>query len=107
MSAAPRVKIPDKAAKDEIVDVRTFITHAMESGLRKDQAGQSIARRIINRFEASFDGRPVFSATIEPAVAANPFIRFAMRATASGDLICTWHEEGGNSWTAMAHLEVT
>jgi sulfur-oxidizing protein SoxZ len=105
--ASPRIKLPERAKRGEIVDVRSFIIHPMESGLRKDKSGGRVPRRIIHAFEAHFDGELVFAAELEPAVAANPFLRFTMRAEKSGTLVCRWHEEGGESWTANAFLEVS
>jgi sulfur-oxidizing protein SoxZ len=107
MDAAPRLSLPERAIRGEIVDVRSFITHPMESGLRKDKDGRHVPRRIIHAFEARFEGELVFKAALEPAVAANPFLRFTMRAEKSGELVCTWRDEGGESWTARAFLEVT
>jgi sulfur-oxidizing protein SoxZ len=49
----------------------------MESGQRKDKDGKTIPRKIINRFTAEFNGKPVFSANLEPAIAANPFMQFS------------------------------
>ena len=45
----PRLKVPAEARRDEIVEIRTMISHWMETGLRIDAAGNPIPRRIINR----------------------------------------------------------
>ena len=73
----PRVKVPKKASVGEVVEIKTLISHPMESGQRKDKkTGELIPRKIINRFVASFNGEEVLNAKLEPAVSANPYIQF-------------------------------
>ena len=51
--AKPRVKVPSKVAKGEVFEVKSLISHTMESGQRKDRkTGETIPRMIINRFVA-------------------------------------------------------
>ena len=40
--AKPRVKVPNKASKDEVITIKTLISHKMESGQRKDADGNVI-----------------------------------------------------------------
>ncbi len=56
----PRVRVPGKAAKGEIIEIKTLISHNMESGRRKGKDGKLIPRSIINKFEVTFNGKPVF-----------------------------------------------
>ena len=60
MATKPRIKIPDSAKTGEIIEVKTLITHVMETGNRKDKDGQPIRRNIINTFVAKFAGKEVF-----------------------------------------------
>ena len=57
----PRVRVPAKAAAGEMIEIKTLISHEMESGQRKDAKGETIPRKIINKFTASFNGKPVFA----------------------------------------------
>ena len=41
------------------------------------------------------DGTPVFAADVYPAVAANPYFAFALRAERSGTLVLTWEGDRG------------
>ena len=41
---------------------------------------ETIPRKIINKFTCTVNGKEVFSADFEPAVAANPYIQFKFRA---------------------------
>ena len=76
-SAKPRVKVPKTASKDEIITIKTLISHKMESGQRKDKDGKVIPRQIINKFTCEFNGAKVFECDLDPAISANPFFEFA------------------------------
>src|SRR5271170_5261034 len=92
---APRVQVPATAAKGEIFLVKALISHPMETGLRYDDQGNVIPRKIINKFVCRYGGVVVFSGDLHESVAANPFIEFYLRATDSGSLEFVWEEDGG------------
>ena len=56
-----------------MIEIKTLISHEMESGQRKDAKGETIPRKIINKFTASFNGKPVFSADLLWAQAGSSF----------------------------------
>ena len=58
----PRVRMPATAKAGEVIEVKTLISHEMESGQRKDAAGNAIPRKIIKSFVATFNGREVLRA---------------------------------------------
>jgi sulfur-oxidizing protein SoxZ len=105
-SPNPRVMIPDSAAKGEILQIKTVISHQMETGLRTDSQGEVIPRKIINRFQCTYNGVAVFSADLHEAVSANPYIEFFLRATESGLLEFVWEEDGGAVYRLEQHLAV-
>ena len=102
----PRVQAPGSVAKDAVFEIRTLISHPMETGLRHDDTGQVIPRKIINKITCSLNGSPVFSADLREAVAANPYLAFNMRATESGRLQFDWEEDGGAVFTVETQLVV-
>lgn len=69
---APRVQVPSVAAKGEVFSVKTLISHPMETGLRHDDQGNVIPRKIINKFTCRYKDVMVFSVDFHEAVAANP-----------------------------------
>jgi len=91
----PRVKVPRSAKAGDVVTIKTLISHPMESGQRKDKEGNTIPRKIINHFQATFEGEPVFVAEIEPAVSANPYIEFSMKVPGPGTLRFEWTDDDG------------
>ncbi len=103
----PRVKVPKTAAKDEVITIKTLISHKMESGQRKDKKGDVIPRKIINKFSAEFNGTPVFEVDLMPAISANPYFEFTMRVPESGKLTFTWVDDDGATYTAEKSIEVT
>ena len=104
--AKPRVKVPKSASKGEIIEIKSLISHAMESGQRKDKEGKPIPRKIINKFIVTFNGKEFFSADWAPAVAANPYMAFHMRASESGTMEFTWIDDDGSKYTEKKDLKV-
>jgi sulfur-oxidizing protein SoxZ len=102
----PRVIVQSSAAKDEIIQIKTIISHQMETGLRHDSQGEVIPRKIINRFQCVYNGEVVFSADLHEAVSANPYLEFFVRATESGLLEFVWDEDGGAVYRLEQHLAV-
>ena len=102
----PRIKVPKTAKKGEVFEVKTLIQHEMETGLRKDSSGKAIPRKIINKFTCTLNGKPVFSIDIDPALSANPFIVFYVRATESGTMEFKWLDDDGSVYSAQHELTV-
>lgn len=102
----PRIRVQNKAKKGEVVEVKTLITHPMESGQRKGADGKLVPRLIVNSFSATYNGKPVLSAKLEPAISANPYLSFYVRVEESGALKLTWTDDEKQSWSAEAKIEV-
>jgi sulfur-oxidizing protein SoxZ len=102
----PKVRLPKQVAAGEIVEIKTLISHEMESGQRKDKDGKLIPRRIINKFEVKLDGRPVFTTVLYPAIAANPYISFFLKAEKTGELEMIWTDDDGSVYSDKQTLTV-
>lgn len=106
--ARPRVKVPRSATKDEVITIKTLMSHKMESGQRKDKkTGKKIPRKIINKFTAKFNGTEVFGVDIEPAVSANPFLQFTAKVPESGEFEFTWVDDDGTIYSAKKKIKVS
>ena len=101
-----RVSVPDHATPGEVINIKAMIQHDMESGYRRDAMGKVIPRNIIKHFECLYNDTRVFSAELNPGMAANPFFSFYTRATTSGRLLFRWTDQHGEEWTAEAGIEV-
>ncbi len=102
----PRVRVPATAKPGEFVEVKTLISHDMESGNRKDSAGKVIPRKIINKFTAAFNGKTVFEADWNPSISANPYQSFFYKAKETGEFTFVWKDDDGSEYKASAKMTV-
>jgi sulfur-oxidizing protein SoxZ len=100
------IRVPSRPKKGEVIEIKTLISHPMESGQRRDSMGRPIPRRILNRFVCTYNGEEVFRADLFPAIAANPFLSFFTVATESGDLVFQWTDDDGTIQTETATISV-
>ena len=105
-ASKPRVRVPTEAKSGEIIEIKTIISHDMESGQRKDASGNAIPRQIINNFTAKFNGKDVFSADWFPAISANPYQSFFFKASESGSFEFIWKDDSGATFTSTSALKV-
>jgi sulfur-oxidizing protein SoxZ len=106
MSEKPRIRLPKQVKRGEIIVIRTLISHVMESGFRKDSSGNPVPRQIVNRFACTFNGKPVFSCDLEPAIAANPYLQFSAKITESGTFKFSWTDDDGRIVAAEEKITV-
>jgi sulfur-oxidizing protein SoxZ len=104
--ASARLKVPKKAKKGDIITVKSLIKHKMETGQRKGKDGKPIPRMIIKNVTATYNGKEVFSADWHPAVSANPFLSFKVRATESGTIELKWTDDNGKVVSQSAKITV-
>ena len=100
------ISVPARARRGEIVEIKTLISHVMETGHRRSQLGAPIPRDIIRLFVCTYNGAEVFRAELHPAIAANPFLVFSTVATESGTLAFHWTGDNGFSVTESAAIVV-
>jgi sulfur-oxidizing protein SoxZ len=100
------VNVPSRARPGEIIEIKTLISHVMETGYRRTQLGVPIPRDIIRRFVCTYNGTEVFRVDLHPPIAANPFIAFSTVATESGTLTFHWTGDNGFSLTESAAITV-
>ncbi len=104
--AAALINVPARAKRGEVVEIKTLISHVMETGYRRTQLGVAIPRDVIRLFVCTYNGTEVFRAELHPAIAANPFIAFSTVAVESGTLTFTWTGDNGFSVTESARITV-
>ncbi len=101
------LNVPKSVKRGEALEVRVLISHPMESGQRKDEEGRLVPRDIIRAFTAAYAGVLVLEMELFPAIAANPFLSFAVRPEASGDLVLSWTDDHGATQTETVAVEIT
>lgn len=99
---ADPMRIRAQAAGDKAT-VRVLMSHEMESGQRKDAAGNTVPAWYIQEVSASLNGRVVLTADWGPAVSKNPFLQFTVKGAKAGDKVAvTWKDTKGDSRTDEA-----
>ena len=100
------INVPPTAKRGEVVEIKTLISHPMETGFRTGPDGALIPRDIIHRFTCTYNGEEIFSADLFPAITANPFITFTTVAAESGELALSWTDDKGQTQTETAKITV-
>jgi len=104
--ARPLINVPPKAKRGQTIEIKTLISHIMETGFRHDNVGKPIPRNIITSFNCRYNGAEIFSADLHPAIAANPFLSFFTVATESGTFEFEWTGDNGFHEAASAKITV-
>ena len=103
---AALINVPARAKRGEIIEIKTLMSHIMETGYRRTTAGEIVPRDIVTGFACRYNGVEIFRADLFPAIAANPFITFFTVATESGKFDFEWVGDRGFSETASASILV-
>ncbi len=100
------INAPAKAKRGEVIEIKTMISHTMETGFRPDNTGRPIQRDIISELVCKYNGEEIVRAELVPAIAANPFLTFFTVATESGTLSFEWTGDNGFSATQSVNITV-
>jgi sulfur-oxidizing protein SoxZ len=106
LNARALIRVPAKARRGETVEIRTMVSHPMETGHRPGPDGRLIPRDIIREMVCTYDGQAVFRAELFPAISANPYLTFDLVATRSGEISFRWTDDRGRSMVRTARIEV-
>jgi sulfur-oxidizing protein SoxZ len=100
------INVPAKAKRGDVIEIKTLISHEMETGFRPDNTGKLLPRDIITDFVCKYNGQEIFRAELYPAISANPFFTFTTVATESGTISFEWSGDNGFSATESAKITV-
>ena len=103
---AALINVPPRAKRGDIIEIKTLMSHIMETGYRRTATGDVVPRDIITSFTCRYNGTEIFRAELFPAIAANPFISFFTTAAESGTFDFEWIGDNGFSATAKAAITV-
>ncbi|MCU0932251.1 MAG: thiosulfate oxidation carrier complex protein SoxZ [Serpentinimonas sp.] len=88
-----------------ITTVRVLMSHPMETGLRKDSAGNTIPALHITDVVATHNGKTVLQAEWSGAVSQNPFLAFKFKGAAKGEKVSVkWTDNKGDTRTDEATI---
>ena len=99
---ADPMRIRAQVAGDKAT-VRVLMAHEMETGQRKDAAGNVIPAWHIQDVVAQHNGKTVMTAQWGPAISKNPFLQFNVKGAKAGDKITvSWLDNKGDKRTDEA-----
>lgn len=79
-----------------LAQVRILMPHPMETGLRRDERGQSVPAHHITEVSVSLGERLVFAARMSIAVSRDPLIQFRVAGAEAGDTLrVAWTDSRG------------
>ena len=97
MSGPMRIRA---AASDGVTEVRILMSHPMETGQRRDTAGELVPAHYITELTATHNDRTVLLSHMGPSVSANPYLAFKFKGGNSGDTVkIHWVDNKGESRT--------
>ena len=103
----PRIRLDKKEIKKgEVIEIKTLVSHIMESGQRKSADGKVIPRKILNKFTCEQGNKLLFGCDLEPSISANPYIQFKIKPSESGILKFTWLDDDGSKIEATEEIKV-
>jgi sulfur-oxidizing protein SoxZ len=83
--------------KGDVADVRVLMNHPMETGQRKDGAGNLIPIHFIQEITVKLNGKTVIEGQISQAVSRNPVFSFRVKGAKAGDkLEISWLDNKGD-----------
>jgi sulfur-oxidizing protein SoxZ len=100
------INVPARAKRGDVIEIKTLMSHTMETGYRHTASGENVPRDILTSFSCRYNGVEIFRADLFPAIAANPFISFYTIASQSGKFEFEWIGDKGFSETASASITV-
>ncbi len=94
---ADPMRIRAQVAGDKAT-VRVLMAHEMETGQRKDAAGNTIPAWFIQEVTVTHNGKTVLTAEYGTAVSKNPFLQLVVKGVKVGDKIgVTWKDNKGGT----------
>lgn len=100
----PRVSPPSDGSPGEASEIRTLVSHPMETGLREGPSGELLPRRMIDTLVVEYEGDTVLTVNMHTAVSENPYMRFFMAPQNSGQAVFRWTEDSGDTVDARSEF---
>ena len=67
---AALINVPKKAKSGDVIEIKTLMSHVMETGYRRTTSGGVVPRDIITSFTCRYNGVEIFRADLFPALAS-------------------------------------
>jgi sulfur-oxidizing protein SoxZ len=99
------INVPPKVKVGDIIEIKTLVSHPMETGYRVGLGGEMIPRDIIQSFVCTYNGEEIYRAEFSQAIAANPYLTFHTMAVETGVLEFRW--TGDNDFLLVETASIT
>lgn len=86
----------------DIAEIKLIINHPMETGRKKDDAGQLIPAHFIQLMTISLNDQPVLSSQWGTGIAKNPYLTCHVKAQLNDKVTVSWLDNLGESATQDA-----
>ena len=83
--------------KGDVAEIRVLMSHAMETGQRKDAAGKVIPAHFIQSLTVEVGGKKIVDGQVGTSVSRNPVFGFKMKGAKAGDkVVVSWVDNKGD-----------
>ena len=84
----------------DVADIRVLMAHPMETGQRKDSAGNTVPAHFIQTITVDVGGKRVLQGQTGPAISRNPVFGFKVKGAKAGDkVVINWVDNKGDKRT--------
>ncbi len=91
--------------KGDVAEVRVLMAHAMETGQRKDNAGNLVPAHFIQQVTVEVGGKLVIQGQTGTSVSRNPVFAFKVKGAKAGDkVVVNWVDNKGDKRTDEATI---
>jgi sulfur-oxidizing protein SoxZ len=86
--------------KGDVADIRVLVAHPMETGQRKDAAGNIVPLHFIQNMTVTLNGNTVYEGQWSQAVSRNPVFAVRVKGAKVGDkVVVTWTDNKNDKRT--------
>lgn len=86
------IKLKAKAIDGGLIEVKALMTHPMETGLRKDSAGELVPAHYITEVVVTANDKEVLKTNWGGSVSKNPYLSFNYKGAVGDKLKLTWKD---------------
>ena len=90
-----RIKIPDRIARGEVIQVNSIISHPMDTGFFRTAEGQPIPAYFIKEVVVSYGEEEVARFEWTSGISRDPVVTFTLKADKEAPLTMVWTDNKG------------
>lgn len=91
--------------KGDFAEIRVLMSHAMETGQRKDNAGNTVPAHFIQSISIDVAGKRVIQGQTGTSISRNPVFAFKVKGAKVGDeVVVNWVDNKGEKRTDKAAI---